>query len=421
MIGALLALAFAGSPQEEEEERDLFQWARDLEAIDLTWQWGDFAFALSGEALLEFFLFGKEAPGVHVEDSAVRSNRYTRGKFADSPEFGGRLQLFLDLAYREWLEGSVEGRLDGTTSVDGNVGARFEQYWLRFKAPALPEAAFQVGKFSPPIGNFIPRHAPRKNPLTTWPLPYDHVTSLTSLANDALSLVGTRDAPDVKDWYVPIWQAVYTQGFMGFGSLGDLGYAVAVMNSAPATLPFEWDRELGNPRFTNVYLHATAVLDITTKVGATFSWGPYEKRDFAGTPGPGAASGDPEDFRQTLVGVEAEFMTGHLEMYGEFFWTRLETDLAGSLDLWTWYVEAKYVFTPSVFGAARIAQMYFFDARDAAGEAHPWDRDATRFELGGGYLFTANFFLKATAQFNVHRGGREPSDHMLMVQVGLGF
>jgi hypothetical protein len=432
-VSALLlaVLLAAGAPQDEDEEpTDYFKWARQLEALDLAWQWGDFSFAFSGEADLEVFVFGKEAPGVHIQDPALRSDRYKRGRLADSPEAVGRLSAFLDGTYTDLLDWSIEGRLDGTTAVGDVVGARFEQFWVRLKVPETPEANVQFGKFAAPIGNFIPRSMPRKNPLTTWPMPYDHLTSLTSLGDSAARLSTTKDAPDIADWYVPIWQAVYTPGLMGFGTHGDLSYAAAIMDSAPATLPFEWDRKVGHPKFFNYYLHATYILDITTKVGATASWGPYEKRDFAGggPPGPGpgpggggVATGDPEDFRQTLVGIDAEFMTGHLEMYGEFFWTRLETELAGRLDLWTWYVEAKYTFTASVFGAVRLAQMFFGQAVDVSGEKHQWDRDVTRVEVGGGYFFAANFFAKATVQLNLHMGGREPSDTMLMLQLGLGF
>ena len=97
MSALLLALCLAAPLQDEDDEPvDLFRWARQLEALDLTWSWGDFAFAFGGEADLEFFAFGKEAPGVHVEDPAIRSDRYVRGKFADSPEAVGRLQAVLD-------------------------------------------------------------------------------------------------------------------------------------------------------------------------------------------------------------------------------------------------------------------------------------------------------------------------------------
>jgi hypothetical protein len=132
-------------------------------------------------------------------------------------------------------------------------------------------------------------------------------------------------------------------------------------------------------------------------------------------------AGHPEGFYQTLAGFDLKFETGYLEVYAEAFWTRLETSQAKDLDLWTYYVEAKYTFTASIFGAARFAQMFFGQAKDAAGEGHQWDRDVTRVEVGGGYLFTANFFLKATFQANWHMGGREPNDNMLMLQMGLGF
>lgn len=426
MIAAFLAFLCVPAQEPPPEEADLFAWARKLDELDLSWTWGGFEFELGGELQLEYFVFGDEAPGVHVEESPLRSEEpgnfptetaYKRTRRANSPEGGGRLQVFLDGFYGEWLAWSVEARADhGSPFIDDEaVNARLEQYWLRVTAE--PAVNFQAGKFPAPVGNFIPRHHPRSNPLTTFPLPYDHVTTFMYKLDSAAVILGRRDLPDVKDWRVPIWQAVYGTGAMAFGKAGGLNYSAAVMNSAPGTWPFEWDLHSGDFRYPNFYLRASYDVDISTKVGASWSRGPYDRKDALGIPS-GRNAGD---FPQTLAGVDVEFSKGDFDLFAEFFWTRFEAPAADDMDLYSYYVEGKYTVLPGLFGAARFAQMFFGEIRNAAGQWTQWDRNHTRFELGGGYFFTRNLYLKATGQFNFTHGGREPDDHMLMVQLGLGF
>jgi len=411
MLSFLLALALGM----QDEPADPFDWARSIDEADLSWEWGEFEFNPSGRLVLEAFFFGDEAPGVHVEDVAIRDGDYDRGNWPHSPEAAGRLQLFLEGRYRDWLEYLVEGRLDFTTYGDhGDVGARFEEYWFRAGVPA---ARLQAGRFSPPLGNFIPRHDPSKNPLTTWPLPYDLPTAYTNLGNTASSLVMTRDYADVKDWFVPVWREVYGTGVQLLGESGAFTYAVALSNSAPGTLPEKWDVESGDYDPPNLYLRGSVGLDISTRLGASWSRGPYEKEDAVGLP-PGR---DPGDFSQTLAGLDLEFASGDFDLFAEIFWTEFEAPHVNDLGLWSYYVEGKYTLLPGLFAAARFAQMRFGDVRDPAGESHRWDRDTTRWELGGGYFFTKNLYLKGTGQLNHHLGGREPDDHLLMIQTGLEF
>ncbi len=428
MIAAAFALSCLIPAPAQEEEGDFFDWARKIDDLDLTWQWGEFSFAASGQFDLEFFVFGDESPGVHVEDSAVRSGRYERDEDSNSPDGAFRLSVFLDGSFRDWLEWSLEGRLDGTTGAEGNVGARFEQAWARLKPFEEPTAKFQLGKFAAPVGNFIPRSSSKRNPLATWPLAYDHLTSLTSAGDTAADLSANKDAEDIKDWYVPIWQAVYATGVMVFGDVSDFTYAVALMNSAPGTLPEDWDRKAFDADFYNLYLRLGYRPDPTTQVGASWSRGPYEKSSRGpGLPGPGPGPGgggvsDPEDQEQTLFGVDASYASGFLEFFGELYWTQLDSEsISDDPDLWTWYLEGKYQVTPEAHAAVRVAQMYFGQVEDAGGDRVTWDRDVTRVEFGGGYFFTTNLFAKVTQQLNWHMGGREPDDHLFMVQLGLAF
>jgi hypothetical protein len=429
MIASVLVLGLAAAPAQDPPEKsggDLFEWARQLDELDLSMRLGDFGFEFGGNLDIEAFVFGAQAPGIHMEDPLLRSGRYNRagnqGLWAASPEALGRLNLILDTFYQDWLEGSMELRIDGTTAVgNGGGGVRFEQLWIRGKVPDRPELNFQLGKFAAPIGNFIPRSASRKNPLTTWPLVYDLPTALTTPGDGAADLRTVRDAQDIKDWYVPIWQAVYGWGFMAHGSWEALSWAVSIQSSAPATLMDTWDENFFDPKYFSGYVHVAYQLDITTVVGLSYSRGPYQKGPtLAGGPGGGVPVPDPDRYEQTLVGVDVSFAIGYLELFAEFFWSEFETAVAGDLDLLSWYVEGKYTLLPGFWVATRIAQISFSTIDDGFGP-FTWDHEVIRWEFGAGYLFTDNLFAKVTVQLNFHTSGIDPDDHLVMFQFGLGF
>src|SRR5436190_11987120 len=149
MIVALLALSCALG---QDEPGDPFAWARSLDELDLSVSWGDFSAELHGELDLELLVFGKEAPGLSLEDPPLRSNHYKRTRVEDGPEGVERLTLILDGAFQDWLSYDVEARVDhGAPAEEGEaVGARLEQYWLRGSIPSSGLAHLQLGKFAAP-------------------------------------------------------------------------------------------------------------------------------------------------------------------------------------------------------------------------------------------------------------------------------
>jgi len=415
MIGLVLAACCAL----QDEPAGAFDWARALDDLDLSVTWGDFSAELTGELELDLLVFGKEAPGTTLEDPVLRSNHYKRTRQEDGPEGLGRFSLFLDGGYQNWLTYEIEGRVDrGEPAETGDaVGARLEQYWVRGSLPDSTLLNLELGKFSAPVGNFISRSSARKNPLTTWPLIYDQVTTFMKKTDTAATILGRRDRPAVKDWRVPIYRELYGVGGMVFGTWKDLTVSFAVMNSAPASWVFQWPLHASDFRDPNYYLHLRYAVDASLSVGTSLSRGPYDRHDVAGIP----AGKDTGDFPQTLAGVDLKYAIGAVEIFAEAYWTRLQAPLVDDLELWSWYVEAKYTFLPGLFGAVRLAQMLFGQIDDAAGASHRWDRNLTRVEFGGGYFFTRNFFTKGTMQLNYTMGGREPHDNLFLWQVGLTF
>src|SRR6185295_5636629 len=297
------------------------------------------------------------------------------------------------------------------------VGARLEQYWLRGTIPKSTLANLELGKLAAPVGNFIPRSSARKNPMATWPLVYDQVTTFMKKTDTPAAVLGRRDRPAVKDWRVPIYRELYGVGGMAFGTWDKLTYSFAIMNTAPGSWVFQWPLHAGDFRHPNYYAHLAYAIDPRLSVGASASRGPYDRGDAAGIP----ANRDTGDFPQTLAGVDVHYALGALDVFAEACWTEFKAPLVDDLALWAWYVEGKYTFLPGLFGSARFAQMIYGSIRDAAGVSHQWDRNLNRLEFGGGYFFTRNLFAKATMQLNYTSGGREPNDHLFMVQLGLSF
>lgn len=409
LLAALLAC--------QEGEGDWLDWARAIDEADLSW-WptDDIGFEISGTHLWELHAFGDEPPGLTVEDPSFRTAKHhifhrRANDEAESPDFVHRTDLWLTMYFGEYVRHVVEGRLDrGPVSADGSHwDGRMEQWWLDV---GIPEFTARTGKFSAPVGNFIPRHEAKTNPLISFPLPYDHMTSLAH-ANEGPGVpLRRRGLPDKKDWRAVLWREMYGYGAMAFGSGDEWEYGLAVMNQAPSSWPEEWTRDPMGFVDPNVFVHAAFKPDISTKIGASFTHGPYQK---------GISGFDEEDAPQTLTGLDFAWSEGDWELYAEAFYNRFRAPLIGNLGSWSYYTELRYQIEPGLFAAARFGQIYFDEFRLPSGVSRQWDTDVSRVELGGGTFFTRNLWLKLAGQQNWNHGGREPDDWLVSMQIGLSF
>lgn len=418
MIGAVLAICLAAG-QSGDEPGDWLDWARAIGDADLSVRVGDVQADLSGELVLQGFFFAPHAPGISMEEAAIRANHYDPFRRVDSPQMGGRFEAVLDVSCQDWLEGSVDLRVDRAIGAEPgeSIGARLEQYWLRATPSGQTVVHFQLGKFAAPFGNFIPRSSTSQNPFPTFPLPYDHVTSFVYATDTPAQILARRDLPVSKEQRVPVWEELYATGAMIFGNAGDFRYAAAVMNSAPASWPYDWDLSATDYRIPSVYLRSSLAVDISTTIGVSFARGPYEKwNDYWLPPGRPAT-----DFNQTVWGVDASYSAGHVELFAEGMMSRFQTAFAKTLELYAYYAEAKVTFLPGLYAALRLGQIRFGTLTDASGESVRWDRDTTRYELGAGYFFTRNLFLKASYQINQSLGGDLPLENMLMMELVLAY
>ena len=110
------------------------------------------------------------------------------------------------------------------------------------------------------------------------------------------------------------------------------------------------------------------------------------------------------------------FAWRHLQIWAEFYETRFEIPTVGNADTFACYVEAKYKFTPQLFGALRWNQQLFSTI-----DGEPWGRDLWRMDAGLGYRFTPHTQLKLQYSLQHEDDGPRDLGHLLGVQFTLRF
>src|SRR6476659_6182443 len=84
--------------------------------------------------------------------------------------------------------------------------------------------------------------------------------------------------------------------------------------------------------------------------GLSGSEGPYFRREAESSL---PAGRDISDYREFVLGQDVSFAWHHLQLWAEFYEARFEVPNVGDADTFAYYVEAKYKFTPQLFGAVR--------------------------------------------------------------------
>ena len=111
----------------------------------------------------------------------------------------------------------------------------------------------------------------------------------------------------------------------------------------------------------------------------------------------------------------------NLWVWAEFYEARFEVPRVGDADTFAYYFEAKYKFTPQLFGALRWNQQ-LFDSVDAAGEGKlRWGQDLGRLDISAGYRFTPHTQLKLQYSFQLQTDGPGQTNHLLAAQFTVRF
>ena len=349
---------------------------------------------ISGTIDLEGYQFSQPAPSLIYSDGHAL--------------FNPRLTLFLDVQAGSHVYLFAQSRVDrGFDPVPDKPEIRLDEYALRFTASEDALLNLQIGKFASIIGTWNLRHGSWDNPFISPPLVYENVTGVwDSVAADSTRTllrwahVKPNEQSTVesdKDRRNPVvWGPSYTSGAAVFGSYQLIEYAVEIKNASLSSRPDNWDPS------TSAWDHPT--------FNAHLGYNPSEKWKF----GVSASSGTylvprakatiPQaygfnDYRQRVLAQDITYAWHHLQVWAECYECRFENPRVGNIDTLAYYIEAKYKFTPQLFGAIRWNQQVYGTVTEATGENTAWSHNLCRLDLAPTYRFTPN--TQAKLQYSV--------------------
>ena len=152
--------------------------------------------------------------------------------------------------------------------------------------------------------------------------------------------------------------------------------------------------------------------------GLSASEGPYFRPEAEETLPHGHGIGD---YREFVLGQDVSFAWHHLQLWAEFYEARFEVPRVGDADTFAYYFEAKYKFTPQLFGALRWNEQLFSNVPDGAGGQVRWSQDLWRIDVAAGYRFTSHTQLKLQYSFQKETTGPRDDNHLIAAQLTVRF
>jgi len=301
-----------------------------------------------------------------------------------------------------------------------SIRMRLDEYALRFTPWEDGRLNIQVGQFATVIGNWMGRHLSWENPFINAPLVYENVTPIRD-KSAPVSVFDFIYGPSYYEKYAfnpVIWGPSYASGFSVSGRLGRFDYAAEMKNASLSSRPESWHvTEVGfeNPTFSG---RAGFRPNEAWNFGLSASEGPYFRPEAESTLPPGRDIGD---YREFVLGQDASFAWRHLQLWAEFYEARFEVPRVGDADTFAYYVEAKYKFTPQLFGAIRWNQQLFATISDGKGNNVRWSQDLARIDIAATYRFTTHTQLKLQYSFQHETTGPGDDNHMLAAQFTTRF
>ena len=362
---------------------------------------------LSGTLDLEIYHFEQPAPG--LIDSGIDTL------------FNPRLTLFLDAQVGSHIYFFSQSRLDrGFDPSDNGAQIRLDEYALRVTPWDDGRLTVQIGKFATVVGNWIPRHLSWENPFINAPIVYDNVTP----SRDKSAPYSLFDFVYGFYYYQKyafnpvIWGPSYASGISVSGRLDRFDYAVEMKNASLSSRPESWnvtENGFEHPTFSGrVGFRPNEAWNF----GLSASEGPYFRREAEATLPPGRDIGD---YREFVLGQDASFAWRHLQVWVEFYEARFEVPRVGNADTFAYYIEAKYKFTPQLFGAIRWNQQLFSDVSDPLGGSIRWSEDLARVDFAVGYRFTSHTQLKVQYSYQHETTGQGNDNHLIAAQLTTRF
>ena len=334
--------------------------------------------------------------------------------------FNPRLTLFLDAQVGPQIYFFAQSRLDrGFDPSNHGAQIRLDEYALRFTPWDDSRFTLQIGKFATIVGNWVPRHLSWENPFINAPLIYENITPVSDKVapgSPMYFISGFRG--DKYEFNPVIWGPSYASGVSVSGRLGKFDYAAEMKNSSLSSRPESWDAtEIGfdHPTFSaRLGFRPNQMWNF----GFSASDGAYFRPEAESTLPRGRGIGD---FRELVLGQDASFAWHHLQVWAEFYEVRFEVPRVGDADTFAYYLEAKYKFTPQLFGALRWNQQLFDSVPDERGNRVQWGQDLGRIDISAGYRFTPQTQLKVQYSFQQQTTGPRDTNHLLAAQFTVRF
>lgn len=384
---AVLAGIFVPAARATEEFFDRLDQALTTSAFD-----GAFRARLSGTADIEGYHFSPAAPAPALINT-------TRGDL-----FNPRLTLFLDAQLGAHTYFFAQARADhGFDPGDGESRRRADEYALRLTPWRDGRVSLQVGKFATIVGNWVNRHGSWENPFVNAPLPYENLTGIWDTeavrsVNQLLQWSHVRPglAPAFlateKKLRVPlIWGPAYATGLAVSGVRGKFRWSTELKNSPLSSRPTSWTKAQKWWTYPSYAARLGYTPNAMWHFGVSAANGPYLRPSARTTVAPGFGLGD---YRQLVLAADAAFAWHHWQVWAELYRTRFEIPRIGDADTLAGYLEAKYKFTPRLFGAVRWNRQLFGTIPDGPRGPVHWDVNIWRLDVAPGFRLTPHVQLK---------------------------
>ena len=400
LLPALAACLFASSVHALDIEDFIDRVDRSLSysAFD-----DNFRARLSGTIDLELYHFQQPAPG--LIDSKIDTL------------FNPRLTLFLDAQYGKQFYFFAQSRLDrGFDPSDHGADVRLDEYALRYTPWEDGRFNLQLGKFATVVGNWIPRHLSWDNPFVNDPIVYENFTPISdkSAPSSSKNFVHRFSPAEKYEFNPVIWGPSYASGISISGKVDKFDYAAEMKNASLSSRPESWTvTEIGfeQPTFSGRIGYRP---NQAWNLGVSISDGAYFRPEAEGMLPRGKDRGD---YHETVIGQDISFALHHLQVWAEFYEARFELPNGGDADTFAYYIEAKYKFTPQLFGAVRWNQQLFGTIDNGA----RWGEDLGKIDVAAGYRFTPHTQLKVEYSFQKETTGKKDDNHLFAAQFTVRF
>ena len=367
----------------------------------------NFRARLSGTTDLEFYNFQQPAPG--LIDSNIDNL------------FNYRLTLFVDAQFGSQIYFFSQTRLDrGFDPTDHGAEVRLDEYALRITPWQDGRFTLQVGQFATVVGNWVPRHLPWDNPFISAPLVYENLTAIQDKYAPYSPLYFIY-APFFVNKYAfnpVIWGPSYASGVSVSGQLGQFDYAVEMKNASLSSRPESWyitETGFENPTFSSrIGFRPNEAWNF----GFSGSEGPYFRPEAESSLPPGK---NISDYREFVLGQDISFAWHHLQLWAEVYEARFQVPNVGDADTISYYVEAKYKFTPQLFGAVRWNQQLFNTINNGVGGQEHWSPDLNRIDVAATYRLATHAQLKLQYSYQYETTAPHQDNHLLAAQFTVRF